>query len=88
MTGRRTAGARDDAPLWRDERDERNEPGGRDEQDRPDARDRRDAQGPRPGGRAGGGTGSARPGHPVPAQRGPHRDERRTPGPDGGPARR
>ncbi|MFD0560678.1 DUF6542 domain-containing protein [Kitasatospora saccharophila] len=82
MTGRRTAGARDDAPLWRDERNERDE---QDEQDRTDARNRRDAQGPRPDGRAGGGTGSARPGHPVPAQRGPHRDERRTPGPDGGP---
>ncbi|MFB7948886.1 hypothetical protein ACFC6L_28680, partial [Kitasatospora phosalacinea] len=57
MTGRRSAGARGDAPLRRD---------GQDEADRP----RRTEE-------------TAAPGHPVPAQRGPHRDEQHAPDGDG-----
>ncbi|MFE1318270.1 DUF6542 domain-containing protein [Kitasatospora phosalacinea] len=61
MTGRRSAGARGDAPLRRDEQDGA-------------ARARRTEE-------------TAAPGHPVPAQRGPHRDERRAPDGDGDGAR-
>ncbi|MFD7730395.1 DUF6542 domain-containing protein [Kitasatospora phosalacinea] len=61
MTGRRSAGARSDAPLRQD---------GQDEADRT----RRTEE-------------TAAPGHPVPAQRGPHRDEQHAPDGENGPRR-
>ncbi|QKW23853.1 hypothetical protein HUT16_36360 [Kitasatospora sp. NA04385] len=56
-----------------------------------DERDERDEQGGQGGPEGRGGPGGALPAHPVPAQRGPHRDERRAPTgrrPGGPPAAR